>query len=151
MGSSGTELPPRSMKVICPPHCEYHLTYTALKQWDVAMYMHHAELRLYNGHDQIAYAEYHLNGGGGLALNKWASVDSKMDPVIDRLLSDYSPETVDAFREAIPKDPAIASEAVIETANSDTAERLRSLKEWYEEGLITQEEYDVKRQKVLAE
>jgi hypothetical protein len=85
-----------------PNNCEYNLTYTALKNWDMATYMHHAELWLYQDNENIAYTEYHLNGKGGLALNKWASVDSKMDPVINKLLSGYSPEMVNAYRKALP-------------------------------------------------
>ncbi len=128
-----------------PNYCDYHLNYTALKTWDMAMYMHHAELWLYRGLDNIAYAEYHLNGKGGLALNKWASVDSKMDPVINKLLSGYSPEIVDAYRKAIPtnKPKKLASES--------TEDQLRKLKRWLGEQLITQEEYELEKQKVLTE
>ncbi len=32
-----------------PSYCEYNLTYTALKTWDLGTYMHHAELTLYRG------------------------------------------------------------------------------------------------------
>ncbi|WP_293372005.1 Sbal_3080 family lipoprotein [Nevskia sp.] len=72
-----------------PKNCETLLTYTALRSWDVVTYLSHAELRLERGGRQIGYAEYHLKGGGGFALNKWASTKSKMDPVIDQLLGDY--------------------------------------------------------------
>ncbi len=70
--------------------CQAILTYTALQSWDFATYMVHAELRLddLNG-KKLASAEYHLNGGGGFSLMKWASVESKMKPVIDELLSSY--------------------------------------------------------------
>ena len=74
-----------------PSECEYHLTYYCEVTWDMAMYLHHAELRLYHGNSQIGYAEYHLTGKGGLALNKWASAKSKIDPVIDELLSGFQP------------------------------------------------------------
>ena len=128
-----------------PNYCEYNLTYTALKTWDMAMYMHHAELWLYRGKKNIAYAEYHLNGKGGLALNKWASVDSKMDPVINQLLSGYSPEMVDAYRKAIPTNrPKNLNPA------DNTENQLRKLKNWLAEGLITQKEYDSEKQKLLA-
>ncbi|OZB05349.1 MAG: hypothetical protein B7X54_05710 [Idiomarina sp. 34-48-12] len=67
-------------------NCDFTMTYTALKNWDLGTYMHHAELRLeYNGR-KIGYAEYHLNGKGGLSLSKWQSTKSKMEPVVDRLL-----------------------------------------------------------------
>lgn len=72
-----------------PANCEYLLTYTALRSWDFSPYLSHAELRIEREGRQIAYAEYHLRGKGGLALNKWAGTRSKMDPVIDELLGGY--------------------------------------------------------------
>lgn len=73
-----------------PDHCDFKLTYTALRSWDLSPYLSHAELRLFKGNERIAYAEYHLRGGGGFALNKWASVESKMTPVVNELLAEYS-------------------------------------------------------------
>jgi len=72
-----------------PSHCEFTLKYTALRSWDFAPYLSHAELRLYRGSVRVGYAEYHLNGKGGLSLVKWAGVKSKMTPVIDKLLAQY--------------------------------------------------------------
>lgn len=73
-----------------PENCEFTLTYTALRSWDVTPYLSHAELRLYKAQNQIGYAEYHHNGGNmSLALNKWDSVKTKMTPVIDELLQQY--------------------------------------------------------------
>ncbi|MGQ4275729.1 Sbal_3080 family lipoprotein [Pseudidiomarina sp. E22-M8] len=72
-----------------PKHCEVMLTYTAFRSWDFAPYLTHAELRLFKDNQRIGYAEYRLRGKGGLALNKWASVESKMTPVVDELLGQY--------------------------------------------------------------
>ena len=70
--------------------CSVTCTYTALRSWDFTPYLSHAELLLRNKNGKrIAYAEYHLVNGGGFALNKWASTDSKMNPVIDKLLAGY--------------------------------------------------------------
>ena len=132
-----------------PSHCEYHLTYTALKTWDMAPYMHHAELHLYKGYDQIAYAEYHLDGRGGWDLSKWASVGKKMDPVIDELLSDYTPATVAAFREEIPSASSTSEQSSEPIVEANATERLRLLRKWHEEGLITQEEYDAQKKEIL--
>jgi hypothetical protein len=66
--------------------CDYILTYTALRSWDFGPYLSHAELWLERSGKQVAYAEYHLNAKGGLALTKWAGTKTKMDPVIDDLL-----------------------------------------------------------------
>jgi hypothetical protein len=72
-----------------PSESEYNLTYYCERTWDMATYLRHAEFRLYRGKAQIGYAEYHLRGGGGFALNKWASTKSKIDPVIDKLLGGF--------------------------------------------------------------
>ena len=72
-----------------PTHCEYKLTYTALQSWDISTYLSHAELRLFKKNTRIAYAEYHLKGKGGLSLTKWASVKSKIKPVVEKLLAQY--------------------------------------------------------------
>jgi len=53
-------------------------------------YLTHAELRLWEGGKQIGFAQYHLNGNGGLDLGKWRSTQAKMDPVIDELLASQS-------------------------------------------------------------
>ena len=71
---------------IRPDACPYVLTYTALQSWDFALYLSHAELRLEHEGRQVAFAEYHLNGKGGLSMAKWQSVKKKMDPVIDQIL-----------------------------------------------------------------
>lgn len=72
-----------------PAHCVFNLTYTALQSWDFSTYLSHAELRLFNGRERIGYAEYHLNGKGGFSLNKWASVKSKITPIVNQLLAQH--------------------------------------------------------------
>lgn len=72
-----------------PDGCEYVCTYTALQSWDFTTYLSHAELRLESKGRKVAYAEYHLNGKGGLSLMKWQGTKTKMDPVIDELLKGY--------------------------------------------------------------
>ena len=69
-----------------PRRCEYVLTYTALRSWDMSAYLSHAELNLQKHGERVAYAEYHLRGKGGFSLMKWGDTKSKMDPVIDELL-----------------------------------------------------------------
>jgi hypothetical protein len=69
------------------PDCEYTLTYTAHRAWDIAFFLDYGELRLKQGSKTIGTATYRHRGG--FALNKWASTESKMTPVIDELLSDF--------------------------------------------------------------
>jgi hypothetical protein len=75
--------------ITSPAQCEYVLTYTALRSWDLTVYLTEAELRLEKEGKMVASAVYHLKGKGGLSLVKWAGVKSKMDPVIDELLKNY--------------------------------------------------------------
>ena len=79
-----------------PSECEYILTYTAFKTWDIGTYMHHAELRLSRNGRRVGYAEYHLNGQGGLSLMKWQGTKTKMDPVVDELLGMTGEERIDS-------------------------------------------------------
>ena len=69
-----------------PVNCEYILTYTALRSWDMAPYLSHAELRLEKDGRQVGYAEYHLRGKGGFSVTKRQGTKEKMGPVIDELL-----------------------------------------------------------------
>ena len=70
-----------------PEDCEYVLIYSARKSWDFVTYLSKAELRLQRGGIEIAFAEYHLRGAGGIAPIKFAGTKAKMDPVIDELLA----------------------------------------------------------------
>jgi hypothetical protein len=73
-----------------PAGCDVILTYTALRSWDFAPYLSHAELHLKTRDGaEIASAEYHLVGKGGYSLMKWQGTKTKMDPVVDELLKAY--------------------------------------------------------------
>lgn len=72
-----------------PSQCEYTLWYTAFRGWDLAPFMNRAEFRLRQRSETIASATY--SHSGGLALNKWASTESKLTPVLDELLTDFQP------------------------------------------------------------
>lgn len=72
-----------------PDHCEFIVTYTALQSWDFNPFLSHAEIALHRDGQQVAFAEYHLKGKGGLSVKKWQGTATKMDPVIDELLREY--------------------------------------------------------------
>lgn len=68
--------------------CAYVVTYTARRSWDMAPYLSTAEIVILGPRRQtLAKANYHLRGKGGLSLMKWQGTKSKIDPVIDELLS----------------------------------------------------------------
>ena len=69
-----------------PADCAYIMTYVAHQTWDMATYLHSAELRLEHRGIKVATAKYHLRNRGGLSLAKWGGVKGKMEPVVDELL-----------------------------------------------------------------
>jgi hypothetical protein len=70
-----------------PEKCDFILTYTARRSWDLAPYLSTAEIWLKRDGEQVGYADYHLIGKGGLSLMKWQSTKTKMDPVVDQLFA----------------------------------------------------------------
>jgi hypothetical protein len=69
---------------------QYVVTYTALRSWDIVPYLTYAEIRIEKNGRQVAYAEYHLRGKGGLSPAKWQGAKTKIDPVMDQLLGSLS-------------------------------------------------------------
>jgi hypothetical protein len=78
---------PTEIHVLEPyEQCEFVVTYTALRSWDAALYLSHAEIYLERDRQIVASAEYHLRAKGGYSLYKFQSTKVKIDPVIDELL-----------------------------------------------------------------
>lgn len=69
-----------------PSTCEYRLTYTATRSWEFSAYLSDASISLYKGNQKIGFAHYHLTGEGGFDPSKVATVEEKMEPVINQLL-----------------------------------------------------------------
>lgn len=103
------------------PECPYVLTYTARRTWDMAPYLSSAELAILGPRRQIvAKANYHLRGKGGLSLMKWQGTKSKMDPVIDELLS---------VAKMLDEPAADASTATPTASSASLDQRLRDLQQ----------------------
>jgi hypothetical protein len=68
------------------PSKGYVVRYVAYRKWDLKPYMTDASIDISKDGIHIAHASYHLNGGGGLDLGKFAGTKSKIDPIIDGLL-----------------------------------------------------------------
>jgi hypothetical protein len=73
-----------------PASCEYSLWYTARRGWDLAPFLRYAEFRIRRGAETVATATY--QHGGGLALDKWESTETKLTPLIEELLVDFRSE-----------------------------------------------------------
>ena len=68
--------------------CDYYITYVANLQWDMATYMNHADINLYNqNNEQIGHGEY--DDGGGFDLSKFKSTKTKVRMILDEMLSNY--------------------------------------------------------------
>ena len=119
-----------------PNDCLVDMKYTALRSWDITPYLSHAEITLYKERQKIGYAEYHLTGGGGFDLSKWASVESKMKPIIEELLASQSKKTM------APSPKATIQKVEVK---DNVNEKFTKLKKLYEDALITDAEYDKKR------
>lgn len=78
-----------------PSLCDYTLHYVAHWAWDLAVYMRDAEISVRQGPNTIGKGIYHLRGGGGLALSKFASAESKVVPVMDKLFEQFPKESPD--------------------------------------------------------
>lgn len=70
--------------------CTHILSYNAKQWWDFTLYMTYADILVENKDgNKIGYAEYKLRWNGGLSPRKWADTQTKLDPVLDKLLQNY--------------------------------------------------------------
>lgn len=74
----------RTFDSVMPSDCTHRLEYTANWNWDLAMYLTYAELRVYEKADLIGEAVYDARWGGG-RLDKFGTTASKLQPLIDEL------------------------------------------------------------------
>ena len=66
-----------------PEYCSYVVRYTARRSWFGVPFMRYARLRLYQEDRTVATATY----TGRFNSNPWASTKTKLDPLIDELIS----------------------------------------------------------------
>ena|GEM_PF-5349763 len=71
-----------------PNSCEYQLTYTARRSWDFAPYLAYAEIRLSQQGRVVGKVDYDHNNG--FSLVKWAGTESKIGPLLDDMLNNFS-------------------------------------------------------------
>jgi Short C-terminal domain len=137
-----------------PSGCAFTSNYTARRAWDLAMYMTDAQIDILQDGHQIASANYHLKGGGGLALNKWDNTRTKILPVIDKLLGQLTPASTIVMTTNDAKSTVESSQVPSRPADpvspSELSRKLSNLKDAFDAGLITREEYDAKRKELIA-
>jgi hypothetical protein len=123
-----------------PPQCSHYLEYTANWQWDMAMYLTYAEFRVYDSKGQVGNAFYDARRGGG-RLDKFGHTADKIRPLIDELFGSVTVGPVLV--------PAQSSSAA--TSGKDAAARLQELQKLHDQGLISDDEFNEKRQAILGE
>jgi len=138
-----------------PAGCYYTSTYTARRTWDMAMYMTDAQIDIQKDGVQIASANYHLKGKGGLSLNKWAGTREKILPVIDQLFAQMTPTgrvvTAEMNSAAAIRSTQSSPVAQVGQPGGELAQKLSNLRDAYDAQLITKDEYDAKRKELIAE
>jgi hypothetical protein len=130
-----------------PAGCTYSATYTARQTWDLAVYMSEAQISILRDGQWIASANYHLRGKGGLALNKWASTETKMLPVIDSLLTNVARPDPNRPRTVVSRTDTVAASKPAPSVG--LTKKLSELKDAYDAGLIPSDEYEAKRKALI--
>lgn len=139
-----------------PSQCHYVLEYTADRWWDLSPYMVDAKLTLTKDGVMIGSGHYHLNGHGGLDLDKWAGTASKLDPVIDGMLRN-DPRSTGAVplptsnvavgeHDTTKFDVGLAGNV---SSKDDLYTELLKLDDLRKKGIITDAEFDAQKRKLL--
>ena len=125
---------------------EYVVNYVAYRNWDMAPYLTNATISIDRNGRRLAEGQYHLKGGGGLSLMKWQGTKTKMDPVIDQMLSGL-----------VPRDDVVVEKTGNISADVRTKEdkapdlytELTKLDELRKKGVITEEEFAAQKKRLF--
>ena len=106
-----------------PNNCEYVVTYTTRRSWDVVPYLSYAEVKIRKDRRTVASAKYQHNGGSmSLSPMRWAGARDKMQPVIDEMLGGAPPASTSAHSTGHASPMVLeASESGITLEKSDPA------------------------------
>jgi len=66
--------------------CSYVLKYTADEQYNLAIILSAAELKLYQCKQRIGFAEYKLHRSGGTDFSKYQRNEAKINRLVDNML-----------------------------------------------------------------
>jgi hypothetical protein len=125
---------------------EYVVNYVAYRNWDMAPYLTDATISIDRNGRRVAEGQYHLKGKGGLSLMKWQGTKTKMDPVIDQMLSGLVPRSDVAVEKT---DNISADLRTNEDKAPDLYTELTKLDELRKKGVITEEEFAAQKKRLF--
>lgn len=133
-----------------PSHCQYSVTYTARRSWDIKLYLSQAQIDIQRDGRAIASASYDLKGTSTAGLDEHADTRTKILPVINTLLG-RAPARKHTIVSSIESPlPAVRMDTR-SAKSSDLSRKLSELKDALDAQLISQQEYDSKRKALLDE
>jgi len=125
---------------------EYVVNYVAYRNWDMAPYLTNATISIDRNGRRLAEGQYHLKGGGGLSLMKWQGTKTKMDPVIDQMLSGLVPRD----DVVVEKTGNISADVrAKEDKAPDLYTELTKLDELRKKSVITEEEFAAQKKRLF--
>jgi hypothetical protein len=70
-----------------PENCDAVVRYTALRSWDVTPFLRTANIDVFKDSRKVAWIDYYHPHG--FNPSKWASVEEKIGPLMDKMLIEY--------------------------------------------------------------
>ncbi|MDF1874753.1 hypothetical protein JHD48_03265 [Sulfurimonas sp. SAG-AH-194-I05] len=133
-----------------PASCNHRVYYTHNGIFDTEPYLNQIDITMYKNKQEIGSVEYVLENTGGVNTDKFKSTKSKLTPVLEKLLKDYKREEIDYtindreveyIKEVAPQN--------ISATSSVLEQKLTELQSLHTKGLITEGQYNMKREQLL--
>lgn len=123
--------------------CSVSSTYTANWRWDMAMYMAYAEINVFKNGQKAGDAIY-SSLSGGANMGKFIKAEPKINELVDLLFpGNYNGPAASENPQNKGQQKAAASAVDLKY------KKLKELKRMQAEGLITKDEYDTQKTKLL--
>lgn len=123
--------------------CSVSSTYTANWRWDLAMYMAYAEINVFKNGQKAGDAVY-SSLSGSANMGKFIKAEPKINELVDLLFpGNYNGPAATEKPQNLVQQKAGTSAADVKY------KKLKELKKMHAEGLITKDEYDTQKAKLL--
>lgn len=140
--------------------CPTVVTYTARWSWDLTIYMSYAEIAVYQGGKPTGKALYDATSGGG-RLDKFIDAEPKIRELVDELFpgessqlvipGGLSPDEPASIEPVSAADRPSASDTPRKSVGAaDVYDELLKLDELRERGILTDEEFEAEKDRLLG-